>query len=80
MDQQSRLFRQNIRMYNSALSFTSMGAKIDDNNITGTRGVYSFHIHGEIYHSIGTLLPNNEEHPQFAKYTYMILIMNCKIK
>jgi hypothetical protein len=70
LDQNSRLFRQNIRMYNSALSFTSIGAKID-NHITGTRGVYSFRIHGEIYHSIGTLLPNNEDYPQFAQiYIY----------
>ncbi|CAB4419741.1 unnamed protein product [Rhizophagus irregularis] len=36
--------------------------KIDD-HITGTRGVYTFRIHGEMYHSIGTLLPNDEEHP-----------------
>ena len=28
-DSRSRLFRQNIQMYNSALSFTSMGAKVD---------------------------------------------------
>src|SRR5581483_3588942 len=71
MDQNSCLFRQNIRMYNSALSFTSIGAKIDD-HITGTRGVYTFRIHGEMYHSIGTLLPNNKDkHPQFAQiYIY----------
>ena len=58
-------------MYNSALSFTSIGAKIDD-HITGTRGVYTFQIHGEMYHNIGTLLPdNNDEHPQFAQiYIY----------
>ena len=33
----SRLFKQNIRMYNSALSFTSIEAKIDQ-QITGTGG------------------------------------------
>jgi hypothetical protein len=29
MDHHARSFQQNIRMYNSALSFTSIGAKID---------------------------------------------------
>ena len=43
-DASSREFQQNIRAYNSALAFTSIGAKIDD-NITGTRGPYTFHIH-----------------------------------
>ena len=52
-------------MYNSALSFISIGAKIDD-SITETRGIYTFRIYKEMYHSIGTLLFNSEEHPQFA--------------
>jgi len=69
-DSRSRSFRQNIRMYNSALSFTSMGAKID-HQFTGTSGVYTFRIHGEMYHRIGTLLPDPETQPQFAQiYIY----------
>ena len=51
-------------MYNSALSFTSIEAKID-HQITGTNGVYSFRIHGEMCHRIGTLLPDPETQPQF---------------
>ncbi|CAB5391360.1 unnamed protein product [Rhizophagus irregularis] len=47
----SCLFQQNIRMYNSALSFTSLGANID-HQITGVGGVYTFRIHGEMYHRI----------------------------
>ncbi|RGB32558.1 hypothetical protein C1646_626032, partial [Rhizophagus diaphanus] len=63
-------FRQNIKMYNSALSFTSIEAKIDQ-QITGTSGIYTFHIHGEMYHRIGSLLPNSETQPQFAQiYIY----------
>jgi hypothetical protein len=66
----SRLFQQNIRMYNSALSFTSLGANID-HQITGAGGVYTFRIHGEMYHRIGTLLPNPENSPSFAQiYIY----------
>src|SRR3989440_9559021 len=35
-DSHSHLFKQNIRMYNSALSFTSIGVKVDQ-EVTGTR-------------------------------------------
>ncbi len=65
-DSRSRSFRQNIRIYNSALSFTSIEAKID-HQITGTNGVYSFRIHGEMYHRIGTLLPDPKTQPQFSQ-------------
>src|SRR5438034_2516264 len=69
-DPRSCTFRQNIRMYNSALSFTSMGAKIDQ-QVTGTSGIYTFRIHGQMYHRIGSLLPNSETQPQFAQmYIY----------
>ena len=47
-----------------------MGAKVD-HSITGTSGIYSFRVHGEMYHSIGTILPDNEARPQFAQiYVY----------
>ena len=69
-DSRSRLFKQNIRRYNSALSFTSIGVNVDQ-EVTGTSGVYTFRIHGEMYHRIGTLLPNSETPPQFAQiYIY----------
>src|SRR5271156_462579 len=69
-DPRSRTFRQNVRMYNSALSFTSIGAKINQ-QVTGTSGVYTFRIHGEMYHNIGSLLPDSETQPQFAQiYIY----------
>ncbi|CAG8689944.1 17459_t:CDS:1 [Cetraspora pellucida] len=69
-DQRARLFKQNIKMYNSALSFTSLGANID-HSITGTSGVYSFRIHGKMYHSIGSLFPDDDNRPEFAQlYIY----------
>ena len=59
-------------MYNSALSFMSIGAKID-HQFTGTSKVYTFRIHEEMYHRIGTLLPDPETQPQFAQiYIYNI--------
>jgi len=66
-DASSREFQQNIRAYNSALAFTSIGAKIDD-HITGTRGPYTFRIHGEMYHRIGSLFPQSTvKSPSFAQ-------------
>ncbi|CAG8493504.1 1602_t:CDS:2 [Acaulospora morrowiae] len=66
----ARDFRNKIHMYNSALAFTSMGAKIDE-RVAGTSGVYTFRIHGEMYHQIGTLLPENQANPLFCQiYMY----------
>ena len=54
--QLSQEFQQNICVYNSALAFTYIGAKIDD-HITGTRGPYTFHIHIiELGHQLLNLL------------------------
>ena len=49
-------FLDNIRMYNSMLSFTSMGGAIDHSVMDGY-GPYSFRISGNNYHRIGSLLP-----------------------
>jgi len=47
-------FQDQIRMYNSVLAFTSLGAKVDE-LVTGGPGLYSFCIQGELYHKIGSL-------------------------
>ncbi|CAG8853238.1 5621_t:CDS:2, partial [Gigaspora margarita] len=66
-DLRSKHFQEMIRAYNTALSFASMGAQIDE-QVTGTKGIYAFRIHGEIYHNIGSLLPHdNNARPQFAQ-------------
>ena len=51
-------FRKHIRQFNAALAFTSLGVKID-HAITGTSGVYSFRVHGELCHRMGSLLPED---------------------
>ena len=38
-------------------SFTSMGGKVDDSINRKGRGPYVFRLHGQTYHSIGSLLP-----------------------
>ena len=69
-DSRSRNFRKNIRKYNSVLAFTSMGARVDQ-SVVGTRGVYNFRIHGEVYHQIGSLLPDSNTMPAFSQiYIY----------
>ncbi len=51
-------FKANIRNYNSALAFTSLGVKIDE-SVTRSSGPYCFKIHGELCHLSGALLSNN---------------------
>jgi hypothetical protein len=58
-------FRDQIRMYNSVLAFTSLSAKVDE-SIIGGPGLYSFCIQGELYHKIGSLCPVEGQRPQFA--------------
>jgi hypothetical protein len=59
-------FRDQIRMYNSVLAFTSLGAKVDE-SVTGSPRPYSFRIQGELYHRIGSLCPLEGQRPQFAQ-------------
>src|SRR5438046_3833708 len=62
-------FQQNIRSYNNAVAFTSLGAKLD-RAITDTMneaGVYTFRIQGALHHSMGSLLPPPGERPHFAQ-------------
>ena len=62
-------FQRNIRSYNNAMFFTSLGAKLDQ-AITDTMnaaGVYTFRIQGALYHSMGSLLPPPGERPRFAQ-------------
>jgi hypothetical protein len=57
-------FRQNIRSYNSAVSFASMGAKVI--NFSG-RGPYVFKVHGQICHQTSHLQPIDGNTPKFAQ-------------
>ncbi|OAD68801.1 hypothetical protein PHYBLDRAFT_150391 [Phycomyces blakesleeanus NRRL 1555(-)] len=67
-------FLENIQSYNSTMSFTSLGAKIDTSVGNNINGAYNFWIHGTICHRIGSILPVTESditHTKFAKiYIY----------
>jgi len=55
-------FRQDIRKYNSVLSFTSIGVNLDQRLANQTQGVYTFRIQGAVVHKIGSLLPVGNQH------------------
>lgn len=57
-------FRDNIRSYNSAVSFASMGAKVVDFN---GRGPYVFKVHGQIFHRTNHIQPVNNQAAQYAQ-------------
>ncbi|OAD78095.1 hypothetical protein PHYBLDRAFT_164970 [Phycomyces blakesleeanus NRRL 1555(-)] len=70
----SNIFFQKICAYNSTLSFTLLGAKIDHSVANNRSGAYCFRIHGTICHNIGSVLPSTAEDlikPRYAQlYMY----------
>jgi hypothetical protein len=70
-------FRDQIRMYNSVLAFTSFGAKVDE-SVMGGPGPYSFHIQGElITKSDPYVLPRVNGH---SLHSCTFMIRNANIK
>ena len=68
---QADRFRQNIRQYNAALAFTSLGVEVDGSINAGGRGPPTFRIHGELRHQLGSLTPCNGDRPVYAQlYIY----------
>ncbi|TRM69055.1 hypothetical protein BD626DRAFT_421021, partial [Schizophyllum amplum] len=69
-DARGREFRQNIRQYNAALSFTSLGVHVDD-SVNRTAGPYVFKIGGQLHHHVGSLMPAEGIPPRYAQlYVY----------
>ena len=58
-------FRDGIHQYNSAFAFTSVAMEVD-NTVLNSRGPYSFRMHGEMYHKMGSLLPRDGQQPAYA--------------
>lgn len=57
-------FQHDIRTYNSILAFTSMGAQID-HSVMHKTGPFTFRIHGQNAHRIGSLVPQAGQPPKF---------------
>ncbi|EEY61181.1 helitron helicase-like protein [Phytophthora infestans T30-4] len=75
-------FRRQIRAYNQAFAFTSIGASCSnrsfqnvhqDESVAGTHGVYTYRIQGAMGHYLGSLLPHIDRRtgarvaPKFAQ-------------
>lgn len=59
-------FMPHIRVANSLLAFSSMGAHID-HSVTGTPGTYTYRVHGQVIHRIGSLLPEDGNQPEYLQ-------------
>lgn len=53
-------------MYNNAISFTSLGAKIDK-YVAGQKGIYTFRVSGQLTHNIGSALPESGARPAYSQ-------------
>ena len=62
----SRTFKKNIRQYNAAFAFASLGVKIH-HEVTIAPGAYCFCINGELHHLSGALLPEIGEPEAYAQ-------------
>jgi hypothetical protein len=57
-------YREHIRESNSAMAFASVGARIKSPPGNGT---YCFWIHGQIYHLVSPLYPNEANKPEYGQ-------------
>ena len=62
-------FQKNSRSHNNSVSFTFLGAKLDQaiTNTMNVTGVYTFQIQDALYHSVSSLLPPPDERLLFAQ-------------
>ncbi|GKD40276.1 hypothetical protein Tco_1260483, partial [Tanacetum coccineum] len=58
--QLEKMFRKNIRAYNTNFSFASMGVTLDKRYNAKGSGVYTFSVQRGIYHRIDQLVPRDE--------------------
>ncbi|KAI7934878.1 hypothetical protein MJO29_016141 [Puccinia striiformis f. sp. tritici] len=64
--ERARNFQALTRVYNNAVSFTSLGANVDK-SVRGQKGVSIFRISGGLSHGIPSVEPLVEESPGFAQ-------------
>lgn len=63
-------FRSNIRQYNAAFAFVSLGVQVNESinhHRPGAPAPYVFQIHGELCHRLGSLLPASGQAPSYAQ-------------
>lgn len=65
----STQFKNDIRKYNNHFFFTSMGIKLDKDSAS-MRGVYTFRLQGQIYHTLDQLVPKEDGPKYMQLYFY----------
>ncbi|KAL6896781.1 hypothetical protein ACP4OV_007353 [Aristida adscensionis] len=70
-DDDAKYFRKHIRYFNSHFSFTSLGVTLDKrvSNAAGT-GIYTFRVHGGLYHRLDHLVPGSQGPRHLQLYFY----------
>jgi hypothetical protein len=72
-DSNALYFRKHIRYFNSYFSFASLGANLDRRyNTPKGSGVYTFWIHGQVYHRLDQLVHGQEGPRHMQLYFYDI--------
>ncbi|XP_073148401.1 uncharacterized protein [Henckelia pumila] len=57
-----------IRLYNSIFSFTSFGVRLDRELASSSRGVYTFRVSGQIFHTLPPIVPRDQSPTHFQLY------------
>lgn len=72
-DVQSKHFLENIRSYNAAFAFVSLGLNLQPQNDPElpTSGPRQYKIKGELWHSLGSLLPPEGKPPVYAQLYFV---------
>jgi hypothetical protein len=64
-------FRNHIRYFNSHFSFTSLGVTLDQRYATAAgTGIYTFRVHGAMYHRLDHLVPGSKGPRHLQLYFY----------
>ncbi|KAL5565200.1 hypothetical protein UlMin_028364 [Ulmus minor] len=63
-------FHKYIRSYNNNFAFTSFDVKTDKDLCKKYKGVYTFHVQGQIYHYINELVPMDNKPSYLQLYLY----------
>lgn len=71
VDNDAKYFRKHIRYFNSHFSFTSLGVTLDRSVSTAAgTGVYTFRVHGALYHRLDNLVPGSHGPRHMQLYFY----------
>jgi hypothetical protein len=71
VDNDAQYFRQNIWYFNSHFSFTSLGVTLDRRVATAVgTGIYTFRVHGALYHRLDHLVPGSKGAHHLQLYFY----------